>query len=150
LSHIILANIVSQINVVDGQHCTNIFQTTVAHPCLSTMSLRTLQSHCGSIMFFNETHCFTNGFLYSKNNPLLNKADWCRYCIHLKSYASTILKWLKLWDLRLWHRGYHQLHDLPTKFHKNLPTGSKVIGRRDRQTDRWFDKPPFISLKQVG
>jgi len=46
---------------------------------------------------------------------------------HFEMVATTALK--------SWRRGPLQWHDLPTKFHENLPTGSEVY-RGDRHADR--------------
>jgi hypothetical protein len=53
-------------------------------------------------------------------------------------WTSTILKWLKLQDWRVWCRGHLRWYDLPTKFYENVPVDSKVItvGQRDIQTNR--------------
>jgi len=41
--------------------------------------------------------------------------------------------------LKLWHRGHLQWHDLPTEFHKNLPTDLKVDkGRKTHRQDGDF------------
>jgi hypothetical protein len=37
-------------------------------------------------------------------------------------------------------RGHPQWHDLRTEFHKNLPTGSKVIGGGGGHTERQMDR----------
>jgi hypothetical protein len=50
-------------------------------------------------------------------------------------WTSAILEWLKVRDWKVRHRGHLQWHDLRTEFHKNLPTGSKVV-RGHTQTDR--------------
>jgi hypothetical protein len=60
--------------------------------------------------------------------------DWCKFCIHLRRLNIGHFGMLEGTGLiRL--RGHLQWYDLPTKFHKNLPIGSKVI-RGDTQTDR--------------
>jgi hypothetical protein len=51
-------------------------------------------------------------------------------------WTSAIFEWLKVRDEKVRRRGYFQRHDLLTKFHKNLPIGSKVIRGTHRQTDR--------------
>jgi len=56
-------------------------------------------------------------------NPVLSKAN--AFTSQLRT--PTISKWLKLWDQKLSRRGPPEWHHLPTKFHGNLPVGSKVI-----------------------
>jgi hypothetical protein len=63
--------------------------------------------------------------------------DWCKYCIHLKSLNVRHFGMVEGTGLE------STAHDLPTEFHKNLPTGSKRIGGRgggggthtDKRTD---------------
>jgi hypothetical protein len=47
-------------------------------------------------------------------------------------------KMIEAMGLKILHRGPLEWHYLCTKFHENLPSGSKVIsgGHTDRQTDR--------------
>jgi hypothetical protein len=50
-----------------------------------------------------------------------------------------MLEGMGLISMALWRQGLLQWHDLPTEFHKNLPTGSKVIGEggdTHTETDR--------------
>jgi hypothetical protein len=35
--------------------------------------------------------------MLNNSNPLLSKAEWCRYCIHL---TLAMLKWLKLYGIK--------------------------------------------------
>jgi hypothetical protein len=58
---------------------------------------------------------------------------------------------LKLWDEKLLHQGPLKCHYLRTKFHENLPSGSKVISwvhtERDRQT---VDLISLLSFLESG
>jgi hypothetical protein len=58
---------------------------------------------------------------------------WAR--LTLQFWISAILKWLKLQDQKLSHRGPFEWHHLPTKFYENLPVVSKLLGGKYRQTD---------------
>jgi hypothetical protein len=80
--------------------------------------------------------------------------DWCKFCIHLRSLKVRHFGMVEGTGLKVRRRDHLQWHDLPTKFHKNLPIGSNVImgetqtdGQIDRQTDRqtdwWSHKPHF-------
>jgi hypothetical protein len=76
----------------------------------------------------------------SFEDPLVHKMswfhiEWCKFCIHLRSLNVRHFGMVEGAGLKVWCRGYLQWHGLPTEFHKNLPTGSKVIGG-DRRTDR--------------
>jgi hypothetical protein len=60
---------------------------------------------------------------------------------------------LKPWDENLSHQGPLEWHHPPTKFHRNLPTGSKVdIGDRQirAQTGWGSHKPISIFGKSEG
>jgi hypothetical protein len=61
--------------------------------------------------------------------------DWCKFCIHLRSLNALHFGMVEGTGLKVWRRGHLQWHNVPTKFHKNLEIGSKVI-RGDTQTDR--------------
>jgi hypothetical protein len=63
--------------------------------------------------------------LYMK--PMLSKAEWCRYSIHLRSLNASHFGMVKAKGLKLWHRGYLQWHHLPTKFHENTQISSEII-----------------------
>jgi hypothetical protein len=59
---------------------------------------------------------------HKQSKPMLSKAQ-------LQSWTSIKLKWLKLWGYKLLHRGPLEYHYVLTKFHENLPGGSKFISR---------------------
>jgi hypothetical protein len=40
---------------------------------------------------------------------------------------STILEWVMLQDLKIWHQGRLQWHEFPTDLHKNLLISSEVV-----------------------
>jgi hypothetical protein len=65
---------------------------------------------------------------HNNPNPLLSKA-------HLTKLNVSNLKMIEAMGLKLLHRGLLEYHYLPTKFHENLPSGSKVI--TGRQTPFW-------------
>jgi hypothetical protein len=48
--------------------------------------------------------------------------------------------------LKLLQRGPLEWHHLPTKYHEDLPSGSKIIngGQTEKQTDWRFEKTTFI------
>jgi hypothetical protein len=55
--------------------------------------------------------------------------------------ASTIFKWLKLWNYKLSHRRSLQWHHFLTKLYLNLSAGTKVIeGDTQTQTDRQAER----------
>jgi hypothetical protein len=61
--------------------------------------------------------------------------DRCKFCINLRSLNVRHLGMVEGTGLK----SHLQWRDLPTEFHKNLPSGSKVI-RGDTQTDRQTDR----------
>jgi hypothetical protein len=68
-------------------------------------------------------------------NPLLRKAEWCRYCIHLTNLNLNHFKVVEAMGLEVAHEGPLQWHHLLAKFHPSLSAGSKIISRdTDRQT----------------
>jgi hypothetical protein len=42
---------------------------------------------------------------------------------------------LKVQDKKLWCQGHHQRHELPDEFNENLPTGLKVSGGGQIETE---------------
>jgi hypothetical protein len=61
--------------------------------------------------------------------------DWCKFCIHLSSLNIHHFGNVKAVGLKLWCWDHLQWHDLPTKFHKNLLTGSKFVGGGRQESD---------------
>jgi hypothetical protein len=59
--------------------------------------------------------------------------EWCKFFIHLTSLNVRHCVMVATTALKLWHRGNLQWHDIPTKFHKNLPIVSKVDRGEHRQ-----------------
>jgi hypothetical protein len=56
---------------------------------------------------------------------------------HLTSLDLNNFKMIKAMGLKLFNRGFREWLYLLSKFHENLPSGSKVIsGRTHRKTDR--------------
>jgi hypothetical protein len=62
-------------------------------------------------------------------NPLLSKA-------HLTTLNLNIFKVIEAVGLRFIASRSLEWHYMRTKFHENLPGGSEVVSRRDRQADR--------------
>jgi hypothetical protein len=71
----------------------------------------------------------------SENKISCFHVGWCKSCIHLRSLNIRHFGMVEGTALKVWRRGHLQWHDLPTKFQKNLPIGSKVIWA-DTHTDR--------------
>jgi hypothetical protein len=93
-------------------------------------------------------------FAFDKNGPIKSYSsfedlsvykisrshvDWCKFCIHLRSSNVCHFGMVEGTGLK------STAHDLPTEFHKNIRSCSKVIrrGHTDGQTDWWSHKPHF-------
>jgi hypothetical protein len=60
-------------------------------------------------------------------NRLLSKAEWCRYCIQLRTLNLNHFKMVEAMGSKLQHLSSLQWHHQLTKFHENLPIDSEVI-----------------------
>jgi hypothetical protein len=73
--------------------------------------------------------------MVNKLNTSWSHVDLCKFGTHLRSLNTCHSEWLKVQDKKLWCQGHHQRHDLPDEFNENLPTGSKVTGGGQIETD---------------
>jgi hypothetical protein len=76
--------------------------------------------------FNNNTHCLTKmRFCVSQqwlpNNPLLSKADWCRFYIHLRSLNLNYFKKVEAMGLKNVALRSPSVVHLSAEFHKKLP-----------------------------
>jgi PIN domain nuclease of toxin-antitoxin system len=66
---------------------------------------------------------------HKNSNPLLSKAD-------LTTLKINNFKIIEVMGLKLMHRHPLEWHYIRTKFHENVPTGSKVSGGHTDSTSR--------------
>jgi hypothetical protein len=76
-----------------------------------------------------------NPTMINNPNPLLSKAEWCRYCIHLTYLNLNNFKVVEAMGLKVITSTSPAMTSLPSKFHSVLSTGSKLT-RWDTQADR--------------
>jgi hypothetical protein len=83
----------------------------------------------------------------SVNKISWSHVDWCMFCIHLRRLNVRHFGMVEGTGLKSTaSRSPSTAWPPPTEFHKNLPTGSKVIRgdtQTDRRTDWWSHKPHF-------
>jgi hypothetical protein len=93
---------------------------------------------CSNLSFFAKSvlikSCSSSEYL-SEYKISWSYVDWCKFYIHLKSLNVRHFGMVATTALKLWYRGHLQWHDLPTKFHKNLPLGSDVDWEWGRHTE---------------
>jgi hypothetical protein len=73
--------------------------------------------------------------MFTDPNPLLIKAEWYKFCTHLRRLNLTHFKLVEVMGLKITATRSSWICDLPTIFHENLPIGSRVI-IGDTQTDK--------------
>jgi hypothetical protein len=82
----------------------------------------------------------------SENKILWSHVDWCKFCIHLRSFTVRHFGIVKGTRLKSTASRSPSMAWPPYWIYKNLPIGSKVIRgdtQTDRQTDWWSHKPHF-------
>jgi hypothetical protein len=73
------------------------------------------------------------------NNPTIKQSQTIavqgrKSCLKLTTLNLNHSKTVEDMELKIWHWGPLEWHYLPTKYHENLPSGSKVISRGHTDT----------------